>query len=279
MSGAAAWLRAALGAPRFWRRGRDAHYVRLAMLRELRPRFTPGSVRLPFGRLDYADAASLEAQYHDIFVRQGYAFETREPAPVILDCGGNIGLAAVWFKLHHPGARITVFEPGEALCRILRGNLERLGFTDVAVEQAAVWHEDTTLTLCNDAADGGFVDAVAPGEGCRVRAVRLAERITGPVDLLKLDVEGSEYAVIEDLAASGALGRVRALAGELHAAPGDAGRVAALLARLAEAGFRLTLSHARTAPALFGRTEPTPFPALADGKYLAHVYAWRELGP
>lgn len=269
------YLRAACGLPRYWKRSRDLSYVRLAVLREILPRFTPGSCRLPFGRIDYADAASLEAQYHSIFVLREYDFEAESENPVILDCGGNIGLSAIWFKLRHPGARITVFEPAENLFAILSANLVRLGMHDVRRERAALWNEDTVLRLHNARADGGFIDCGGRDGGSDVPAVRLADRIEEPVDLLKLDIEGAEYAVVRDLASCGKLSLVRAVTGELHAGSGQASEVAELVRLFAEAGFRFTLSHARPAPALFCRREETPFPALADGKYMANFYAWR----
>jgi hypothetical protein len=49
-----------------------------------------------------------------------------------------------------------------------------------------------------------------------VNAVRLSEWITGPVDLLKLDIEGAEVAVIRDLEASGKLKFVRNMVIEYH---------------------------------------------------------------
>jgi len=276
------YLRALLGLPRYWGRSRDLAYVRLAVRREILPRFTPGSVDLPFGRVDYADAASLEAQYHSIFVLREYEFATASENPVILDCGGNIGLSAMWFKLRYPGARITVFEPAENLFAILSANLVRLGMHDVRRERAALWHENSVLRLHNARADGGFVGEAGqscpescPDSGSEVPAVRLADRIAGPVDLLKLDIEGAEYAVLRDLAASGKLSQVRAVAGELHAGSAQGGEVAELMRLFAEAGFSFTLSHARPAPALFCRREETPFPSLADGKYMANFYAWR----
>lgn len=192
-----------------------------------------------------------------------------------MDCGGNIGMSALWFKMEYPEADVTVFEPGPTLYPLLTGNLKRLGFTDVKTEQAAVWHEETVLNLSNDRADGGVVSDTAQPASREVPAIRLADRITGPVDLLKIDIEGAEYTVFDDLAGSGALARIDRIAGELHAAPDDAGRVAAMLGSLHDGGFRVTISFARPAPALFCRSEQTPFPSLCDGKYLALFYAWR----
>ncbi len=275
MSGLTGWARAICGIPRYWKRSHDTQYVRLAIMRETTPRFTPGSYDFPFGRVDYADSASFEAQYFSIFTKEEYAFETDSATPVILDCGGNIGLSSLWFKQRYPAANITVFEPGPDLFSILKTNLDRFGFDDIHAEQTAVWNEDTTLYLGNDAADGGFVSEGERQGSRAIKAIRLAERINGPVDLLKLDIEGAEYDVMRDLAQTGKLNHIRAIAGELHAGSDDTGNVGELLSTLHDHGFKTTLSYARPAPALFCRTEATPFPCLRDGKYLAIFYAWK----
>lgn len=46
----------------------------------------------------------------EIFIRGEYFFETEKTAPVILDCGANIGLATLFFKRIYPKARITCGE-------------------------------------------------------------------------------------------------------------------------------------------------------------------------
>ncbi len=270
------WLRGLMRILRYWKRAHDLHYVRLAVLREAWPRFVPGSLVLPFGRLDYADIASLEAQYLSIFVNREYDFECKTKRPVILDCGGNIGLSALWFKTRYPEARLTVFEPGPDLVPMLRANLARSGFEDVNVVQAAAWSSETTLYIQNDRADGGFVGE-AQSDGSRpIPAVRLADYVNGPVDLLKLDIEGAEFEVINDLAQTGKLSNIFAIAGELHAKPSHAGKVGRLLTTLHEHGFKVTISSACPAPELFSHAETTPFPALCDGKYLALFFAWRK---
>jgi len=276
MMNIAGYSRAIMGIPRYWHRSRDVHYVRLAMRREILPRFVPGSYVFPFGRIDYADAASFEAQYFAIFVEREYAFVPTSPTPVILDCGGNIGLSALWFKREYPGAKITVFEPGPDLFPILKANLSRHGCTDVNTEQVAVWDKETTLKLNNDAADGGFVSTHTESVGRTVPAIKLADRINGPVDLLKIDIEGAEFVVFKDLVDTGKIKHIRSITGELHAGSNDIDKVAELFQSLHDNGFRTTISYARPVAQLMGKCEATPFPSLCDGRYIALFYAWKE---
>ena len=60
-----------------------------------------------------------------------------------------------------------------------------------------------------------FRDRMA-GETVRVPAVRLSSYVTGPVDFLKLDVEGSELPVLRDLVKSRAISRIGQMVIEFH---------------------------------------------------------------
>ena len=70
-----------------------------------------------------------------------------------------------------------------------------------------------------------------------VETVRLSERLPeGPVDFLKLDVEGAELVVLSELEASGALARIEQVALEVH--PLGPAHLPAVLDVLVRAGFR-----------------------------------------
>jgi len=260
---------------RFHGRTDDPVYLKLARMREKLPRYEPGRFQFPFGELRYADIASLESQYLEIFVQRGYAFTPMRPAPRILDCGANIGLAAIWFAKTYPDARITAFEPGPELHSLLRANLEASGFAGVDAVQAAVWNENGEVPFGHDRADAGRI-IKDHEKGRTVPALRLADHIGAPVDLLKLDVEGAEFEVVLDLAETGKLGQIQALICEVHALPEEADKVGELILNLHGSGMMVSTAYARSAPALFNAARPTPFEALSDGKYLMHLYAWRE---
>jgi hypothetical protein len=67
------------------------------------------------------------------------------------------------------------------------------------------------------------------------------------VDYLKLDVEGSEWSVLPDMAAKGELSQLKQLAIEFHLNAGDNSvafrRKASVVASLYEAGFRVFHTH------------------------------------
>jgi FkbM family methyltransferase len=249
-------------------------HAQLRRLAARGPRHVGGTFRFPFGTFRYVDAASMCSQYDDIFHRGVYDFTTAREAPVIVDCGGNIGLSVVRFKQQYPRSVLTVFEADPGIADVLTHNLAVAGHTDVRVVRAAAWIAGGQVSFAADGGDSGRV--VVGGGGGTVASVRLADFITGPTDLLKLDVEGAEYAILGDLCATGAIRHVDRLICEVHGRARERAAFGAVVEALAGRGFAFTFVAARPAPDLPGDPEPTPFRIAGDGKFLLQFYAWRD---
>lgn len=178
--------------------------------------------------IEFADYDALVLLFEEIFVHGDYRFTTSSDAPFVLDCGSNIGMAALYFKQLYPHARVVAFEPDPATFEILRNNLQRNGAGDVQAVNRALHGEAARLPFYRDAHRAGALyastnpDLVAMVAGQQrvtqgeVEAVRLSDYVDQPVDFLKLDVEGAEAAVVSDLAATGKLRMIRALVMEYH---------------------------------------------------------------
>jgi FkbM family methyltransferase len=253
-------------------RTRSLTYARLRWRQMRAPRRSPGRFRFPFGVLRYVDASSLVGQYLEIFIERGYEVLDLPPAPRIVDCGGNIGLSAIWFKRRYPQSTITVYEADPSIGDILAGNVRRLGLSGIEVCRVAVSNRAGQVKFQTDGADGGHVNSDI---GTAVPAIRLSDQLEEPVDILKIDIEGSEFALIADLCATGRIALVRHLICEVHTGHSTQSQVAQIWSSLTAAGFRITLRSVQPAPKLPGRPEPTPFAALATAKSLLLLYAWR----
>lgn len=247
--------------------------TRLAWLASRTPRYRPGAFVFAFGRLRYVDVLSFRWQYAEIFGRHAYDFDCARPDPVILDCGANVGLSVIAFKHRYPTAHITAFEADPQIAEVLTANLTAAGLADVTVVQAAAWTQAGSVRFTRDGADAGRVDSASGRD--EVRAIRLADFVPGRVDLLKLDIEGAEYAVLEDLCQTGRIKQIDRVVCEVHGRMPDREGVGRILTRLAEEGFSFTIAAARSAPDLAGPAEPTPFVFPRDGKFLLHLFAWR----
>jgi FkbM family methyltransferase len=214
------------------------------------PRFKRGRIQLLDYDLEYVDLLTLCPQWHDLFVRETFQVELGTERPRIFDCGANVGLASLYFKKRYPRARITAFEADPAIAEVLRGNLERNGCADVEVVEAAVWTADHGVEFRQEGADSGTIEEFASGlSGTRTRvaSVRLARLLEAEsVDLVKLDIEGSEEAVLRD--ARRALGAVRVLLMDLHETDAERRLTPRVLDLLGEAGFVWSLSDLSPLP-------------------------------
>jgi FkbM family methyltransferase len=231
-----------------------------------------GFFRFPFGRVHYTDASALNLMFEELFLSQVYAVDGLPDRPYIVDCGGNIGLSVIWFKQRYPQSRITVFEADPALAEIIAENVHHLGLTSVEVVKAAVGGTAGPTKFARDRSLTGHVTSEA---GLPIDCVRLSDRLGEPVDLLKVDIEGSEFSLLDDLCASGKIKLVRHLICEVHGSTKLQEQIRDLWAALCAAGFAVTIGGAGTNPRLPGPADPTPFAGVASGKFILWLYAWQ----
>lgn len=257
-----------------------AAYRMLETLGAKTPRHTPGRVRVLDLDVEYADLQSFVPQFGEMFVNQGYSFRTSSPSPRILDCGSNVGLASLVFRRQYPGARITAYEADPDLCAMTKRNLERNGAGDVDVVHAALWTSNADVTFRAEGSDSGMVAGVAGAAdltaksmtvpGLRLRDVLANDRI----DLLKLDVEGAEGALLADC--EPVLDRVNAIVMDLHEFDPRERQSPRVFDCLARSGFvysldDLLLQHWR--PPVAAETSPFPTTPLV---WTMTVRAWRQ---
>ena len=194
-------------------------------------------------RVGHLGLGSLFHLYREIFVDRIYDMALRVPAPTIIDCGSNIGMSILHFKTLYPQARVIGFEPHPVVHGVLQRNVERNALGSVVVHRLALGAEVGTLQFFIRADDPGalnmglFADSGA-SQAITVQAERLSHFIDAEVDLLKLDIEGAEEMVLQELADTGKLRRVRHIVCEYHHHI-DRGidRLSKTLATLEAAGF------------------------------------------
>jgi FkbM family methyltransferase len=152
----------------------------------------------------------------EVFVQRDYELALPGPPRTILDLGANIGAASVHFATLWPTADVIAIEPNpDAFERLVRNTRP---FPRVLALQLAVAPEDGEGTLyrtgytltCSLIEDNG-------GAPLRVRTASLDSLLRGPgtgrVDVLKFDIEGSEFAVLR---ACERREEIPVLVGELH---------------------------------------------------------------
>lgn len=173
---------------------------------------------------DYSQLVVLEA----IFVDGDYALELAHEPRTIVDLGSNVGLSILYFKLRFPRARVLGIEPDPAAFALLERNTRQ--FDDVTVRHAAVGTAPGSATFWS--APGAVAsslyrthDAQQPVE-VEVQTLEQLAADVPTIDLLKLVVEGSEFAALESI---DDLSRVGAVTGEIVLAEGEDERLRRVL--------------------------------------------------
>ncbi len=244
------------------------------------PRYTPGSIRMLDYELEYSDLLSFCPQWHDIFIDGALEFCTASAAPRILDCGGNVGLASLFFKRRFPQARITAYEADPKIFAMLKNNLAANRASDIEAVHAAVWTTTGRVTFRAEGSDSGMISTLAGAvdataidvPSLRLRDV-IADEVDGRIDLLKLDIEGAEDAVLADC--EPVLSRIGAIVMDLHEfTPADR-QTPRVLERLTRNGFIYTVDELVPQPWRPPVAPPTaPFPGKAL-VWSMTVRAWR----
>lgn len=156
---------------------------------------------------------------------------------LFIDCGSNLGQGFAYFKTHFQSHRFdyVLIEPNPYCVAQLR---ETVGVANERIEiidAAASTGEGTTALygVVDDAADrtsqGGSIVSAHPSAwqpdgnhaAVSVRTFSLAsliasKRDTYPVIAMKMDIEGAEYDVLEDLIASGVHRQLHVVYVEFH---------------------------------------------------------------
>jgi FkbM family methyltransferase len=242
------------------------------------PRHTAGSIRMLDYELEYADLLSFCPQWHDIFVQGALEFQAASPSPRILDCGANVGLASLFFKRRYPASRITAYEADPALFAIARTNVSTNGAPDVEMVNAALWTSVGRVTFRAEGTDSGMIDGLAgtvDGAALEVPSLRLRDILAAErIDLLKLDIEGAEDAVLADC--EPVLDRVNAIVMDLHEFDPSVRQAPRVLELLTRAGFVYTVDEFVPQPWRPPVTSSgTPFPGKAL-VWSMTVRAWRS---
>lgn len=166
--------------------------------------------------------------FNGIYCWREYDWTFQRSPRVIVDAGAYTGLSSAYFAMRYPEAQIIAIEPSASNFEVLVRNTER--FENVFPIHAALWAHAGSLIL-TDPGDGAWGLRIRENEelsaadvklsdrsGHRVPAITVSDLIRDygldRIDLLKLDIEGSERELFSDCASW--IGRVDAICMELH---------------------------------------------------------------
>lgn len=161
--------------------------------------------------------------FRSIILDGEYDWPLAKSPRVIVDAGANIGLTSVFYANKYPGAKIIAVEPEPSNYRMLLKNTAN--YQNIRPVQAALWNKNEHVHIIDRGigcwafqttnAMGGFTDARSRGLAAGITVDRLmSEFHIDQLDLLKVDIEGSEKEVFENSALW--IDRVGGVVIELH---------------------------------------------------------------
>ena len=231
-----------------------------------------GKVEIGTLTINYLEPIAFVYNFEEVFLEEEYFFQTENPEPVIVDCGSNIGVAMLYFKTIYPKAKVIAIEAHPTTFAALQSNVADNNLSDVeTLNVAAVGGDETEISLMfsrpGDLRSTKIRDLHGDPElqEIKVPAVRLSTILPDSVDLLKMDIEGSEDDVIGEIA--GKLGQIRNVILEYHFSPGTTRKtLGQFIGILENAGFSCRIKSAH----------PADKNADPHGSFVATIYGSRR---
>jgi FkbM family methyltransferase len=154
-----------------------------------------------------------EEEFHylkrEIFTNDCYYFNTDKEEPLIIDVGAYIGLSVLYFKKLYPNSKIIAFEPNPLAFKTLKENMFINNIENVKLYQTAILNKDGEKELYIDNTDlerysvASFNkdawNSEVVSKKVRVKTQKLNKYLNEEIDMLKLDVEGSEQVILNSI--------------------------------------------------------------------------------
>ncbi len=142
--------------------------------------------------------------FTQIFLREELKIDLTVVPKTIIDGGANIGFATLYLNHRYPDAAIFSVEPDLSNFKLLVRNTGE--YKNIVCYNNGIWNKHTTLKIINaDAGNESFVVAEVNKNETGIdliNAITINEIVERNkienIELLKLDIEGSEKKVFED---------------------------------------------------------------------------------
>jgi FkbM family methyltransferase len=159
--------------------------------------------------IEYTNRKEYLLIKEEIFGNLIYDFKSSKKNPYIIDVGSHIGLSIIFFKSIFPDSEILGFEPNPTLFEILERNIFTNNLKDVSVEKKAISINENILPFYIDPTEDMWFSNGSLRNGgwtgkedstpISVQSTTLIPYLTREVDMLKIDVEGSEGQILENI--------------------------------------------------------------------------------
>jgi FkbM family methyltransferase len=203
--------------------------------------------------LDYKvtgyDYSTMQNLFTEIFLSAPYFFNSRSDKPVIVDGGSNIGFSVLYFKKLFPGSVIYAFEANPYAFALLQKNVRQNNLSDVTMYNSVIADKkgETSFYIDNNwgTIHGSIRKEIGGATELKVQSILLSEFIASlqvKIELVKLDVEGSEHHIVSDLFDSSVLSLPNQYIIEYHHKPnGGKSALADFLRKFEACGYEYNI--------------------------------------
>lgn len=139
--------------------------------------------------------------FQEIFIDLNYqALLSLKDHHVIVDAGANIGLFALYVLREHPDAQIFCIEPEDSNYEMLKKNTAE--YPHITILKRGLWNDEVYLKFINLAASKwAFQLTESNSSNYDIHGISIAQLCNdfnlSHIDILKIDIEGSEKEVFE----------------------------------------------------------------------------------
>lgn len=145
---------------------------------------------------------SDKKSFEQIFISEEYNidFENHQTKKInIIDAGANCGHAALYFKSKFPKSKIICIEPEETNIEMIKINTKKI--KEIIIIKKGLWYKKTNLIIINKKEKWSFI--VKEYKKGDIGAISISDIIKRyrlkSVEILKIDIEGSEKKIFENL--------------------------------------------------------------------------------
>jgi FkbM family methyltransferase len=190
--------------------------------------------------------------FREIFIDQQYAFNFEEGHQLIVDCGANVGMATLFFKRMAPKSSVICFEPNPKAFHYLKRNIEENKLADVTLVNAGLSDVEGSINFFVDESNT-LISSIEKNRAGRnelkVQSTTLTSYIQNRlVRFAKIDVEGAEWLIVNEIKRTNAIENIQEFAFEYHHNAGTSHTLAQFLMLLEESSFSYNLSALYSTP-------------------------------
>ncbi len=191
-------------------------------------------------KVHFPDYSLFFLLFREIFFRGDYSIDLKEDS-IIYDIGANIGITTLYYKFRFPKCKIICYEPDPVNFKYLLMNTSN--FKNIACINCAVSDKNGKISFLSSK-NGSVVSKINREKremGEDVDCINFSDLLQKEIDLCKMDIEGEEFRVINELYKKNKIDLVKEWIIEYHHNPKKQSEISFFINFFETTGFKVQL--------------------------------------